>query len=130
MLAYKRRLLPCIKRVFIISAIALVILTGFGIFTIYKISESYKLSPDWIWNIIRSDAHLLRQDKKRTNIVILGIGGANHDSGDLTDTIMVVSIGLENKDIVLLSIPRDIWVPSIKDKINTAYHYGEEKAKG
>jgi LCP family protein required for cell wall assembly len=30
----------------------------------------------------------------------------------------------------LVSVPRDLWVPTLKAKINSAYHYGEEKKKG
>ena len=30
----------------------------------------------------------------------------------------------------MISVPRDIWSDSLKDKVNSAYHYGEEKKKG
>lgn len=60
----------------------------------------------------------------RTNILILGIGGGIHDGADLTDTIIVLSLDNVKKTVALLSIPRDIWSDSLKDKINSAYHYG------
>ena len=63
----------------------------------------------------------------RTNFLILGIGGGTHESPDLTDTIIFVSISPSSSP-VLLTIPRDLWVPSLQAKINTAYHYGVEKA--
>lgn len=66
----------------------------------------------------------------RTNILILGIGGGDHEGADLTDTMMVLSLGNVKKTVALISIPRDIWSDTLKDKINTAYHYGEEKRKG
>jgi anionic cell wall polymer biosynthesis LytR-Cps2A-Psr (LCP) family protein len=31
---------------------------------------------------------------------------------------------LTNHSISLISIPRDIWIPEIRAKINTTYHYG------
>lgn len=63
----------------------------------------------------------------RTNFLILGIGGGTHESPDLTDTIIFASVSPSSSP-VLLSIPRDMWVPSLAAKINTAYHYGVEKA--
>ncbi len=126
----KRQILPifawCLKILLGIMLVALIV----GIVYLYKLSGQYKLSPKWLWSIARDDTSLLKQYQGRTNIVILGIGGANHEGGDLTDTIMVVSVGLKSHDIALISVPRDVWIPTLKDKINSAYHYGEEKAKG
>ncbi len=62
----------------------------------------------------------------RTNFLLLGLAGGNHDGADLTDTMIFVSIDTNGK-VSMLSIPRDIWVPSMRAKINTAYHYGEAK---
>jgi len=65
-----------------------------------------------------------------TNILIMGIGGGDHEGADLTDTIMVLSLDPVKKTVALISIPRDIWSDTLKDKVNTAYHYGELKKKG
>jgi LCP family protein required for cell wall assembly len=59
-----------------------------------------------------------------TNILILGIGGGVHEGADLTDTIMVLSLDNVKKTAALISVPRDIWSDTLKDKVNTAYHYG------
>jgi LCP family protein required for cell wall assembly len=72
----------------------------------------------------------LKNSQGRTNLLLLGAGGANHAAPDLTDTLIFTSIDLETGKTLLLSIPRDIWVDSLKAKINTAYHWGEEKKKG
>lgn len=67
----------------------------------------------------------------RVNILLLGIGGPNHDGPDLTDSIMVVSIDVVNHKMALLSIPRDLWVKEPNDfietygKINAAYESGK-----
>lgn len=61
----------------------------------------------------------------RTNILILGIGGGSHPGANLTDSMMFASYDPETQDLVMIPIPRDIWVPSLRAKINTAYHYGE-----
>jgi LCP family protein required for cell wall assembly len=60
----------------------------------------------------------------RTNILLLGIGGGNHPGPDLTDTMLVLSFNNVNKTMVMISVPRDIWVSALSDKINSAYHYG------
>jgi len=66
----------------------------------------------------------------RTNLLILGKGGADHTAPDLTDSIMVASISVEKPSIVLISIPRDIWIPSIRAKVNSAYYWGKQKQDG
>lgn len=69
----------------------------------------------------------------RVNILLLGIGGAHHDGGDLTDTIMIASIDPVNKTADLLSIPRDLWVNVAnygQMKINAAYETGKYKYLG
>lgn len=65
------------------------------------------------------------------SILVLGYGGANHDGGYLTDTIIVARIAPKNKTVHLIAIPRDVWVdlPITKDgtephKINFAYAVG------
>ncbi len=54
----------------------------------------------------------------------MGKGGEGHTAPNLTDTIMTVNFVPQNKHVSILSLPRDLWVSSIKAKINTAYHYG------
>lgn len=66
----------------------------------------------------------------RTNFLLLGIAGGEHDGRDLTDTIIFASLDKSTGDALLISIPRDLWIPSLRAKINTAYHYGEEKQPG
>ncbi len=72
----------------------------------------------------------------RVNILMLGVGGAGHDGGDLTDTIMIASVDPVNNQAVLFSIPRDLWVKmpnnyiSNYQKINAAYESGKYKYLG
>ena len=60
----------------------------------------------------------------------MGIGGGVHDGPNLTDTMIYASIDPATKKVSLLSIPRDLWMPELKAKINTAYAVGEAKEKG
>lgn len=72
-------------------------------------------------------AAIVRSYQGRTNIVALGIAGTDLPGGDLTDTMLFLSVDLTKPDVVLTSLPRDIWSPTLQDKINSAYHYGEKK---
>lgn len=66
--------------------------------------------------------------RDRTNIIILGKGGEGHEAPDLTDTMMVAS--LSQKDLALISLPRDIWIPELRTKLNSVYYWGNKKQQG
>lgn len=72
----------------------------------------------------------LKSTNGRTNILLLGIGGEGHDGPNLSDTIILASIDKNGKDAALVSIPRDLWAPTVSAKINAAYAFGEEKDGG
>ena len=67
----------------------------------------------------------------RINVLILGMGGAEHEGPFLTDTIILASFKPSASQLGLLSIPRDLYAP-IPDfgwrKINSANTYGMTKA--
>jgi LCP family protein required for cell wall assembly len=69
----------------------------------------------------------------RVNVLLIGIGGTKHPGGNLADTIMVASFDPKNKEVALLSIPRDLYVPidgtKSWSKINAVHSYGEESPK-
>lgn len=67
-----------------------------------------------------------------TNFLMLGIGGKNHDGGDLTDTIMVASLDDEDKLVSMVSIPRDIFIKDKligNSKINEVYYNAKKYYK-
>jgi len=88
------------------------------------------ITPDLAVRLVFDDGISLKSTDDRTNILLLGIGGGNHDGSDLTDTMIVLSLSNKNHSAALISIPRDIWSDTLKDKVNSAYHYGEIKKKG
>ena len=55
----------------------------------------------------------------------MGKSGADHDGADLTDTMILVSVSTDGNGIKTVSIPRDIWVPEIMSKVNSAYYWGK-----
>ena len=94
--------------------------------------QQENIKPSALYDLAVTDKSPLKSTNGRTNIVLLGMGGSTHEGPDLTDSILVASADLEGKekDIALIPIPRDTWSPTLQDKINSAYHYGEIKKDG
>lgn len=70
------------------------------------------------------------------NVLLLGYGGAGHEGGDLTDTMIVAHVEPKMKKVTLISVPRDLWVgiPTNGEqvaysKINAAYAIGLDDRK-
>lgn len=82
-------------------------------------SEFYYLK-----NFISPDLSKIKNDNGRVSVLVMGIAGKDHAGGDLTDTMILISFSLNKPSIVMISIPRDIWIPEIRAKINSSYHYG------
>lgn len=59
----------------------------------------------------------------QTNILVLGVAGENQIGADLTDTMIFVSLDHNSGKTLLLSLPRDIWIASLRTKLNSVYHY-------
>lgn len=76
----------------------------------------------------RTNTLLLAVDKRETFDPNCGSGG----SGRLTDTIIVASLDANQGDVVLISVPRDLWVETgyFTGKINSAYAVGERGKVG
>lgn len=73
------------------------------------------------------------EDQDRINFVLLGVGGKNHDGGNLADTIIVASFQPSTHKVVMMSIPRDLTVPMTGygwRKINSANSLAEAKDPG
>lgn len=82
------------------------------------------------FSLLLASPQALEAREGRTNLLILGAGGAGHEAADLTDTIIFISLDHQDRRPVLLSLPRDIWITSMRAKINTAYYYGNQKREG
>jgi len=80
---------------------------------------------------IQEESPPITIDDKALDVLLIGYGGAGHDGGTLSDTLIVVHAGFENKKITFISVPRDLWVPIPYDwdnlqnyKINMAHAIG------
>lgn len=70
----------------------------------------------------------------RINILLLGAAGEHKPGGNLTDTVMIMSIDMKNKKVALLSLPRDLYIQIPESqyftKINSLYTIGIKENKG
>jgi LCP family protein required for cell wall assembly len=79
------------------------------------------------------DRQLDGEKNDRINILLLGMGGEEHEGPYLTDTIIVASIRPSDHSVAMLSVPRDLLVPLPKHgwrKVNAANAFGELKNPG
>lgn len=96
------------------------------IFTTFEAKRYFGL----LGNFLFPSSKVVKIIDGKINILVLGKGGKGHEAPDLTDTIVFVSIDTENKKVTSISIPRDVWIPDLRAKINSAYYWGNSKAKG
>lgn len=107
-----------------------------------KILVSSQSSSDWFKNtflgglshlVINQSTQLKGEENDRINILLLGIGGENHDGGNLTDTIILLSLKPSTKQASMISIPRDMVAPDSNGnwkKVNSVNAYAEAEEKG
>ena len=72
----------------------------------------------------------LKSSDNKVNVILLGNAGGTHQGSELTDTVMVASINQKTNHVYLISLPRDLWVDSVKGKLNSVYEIGEENGEG
>lgn len=80
-----------------------------------------------IGDFIFTPTQKIQTREDRTNILILGKGGEGHEAPDLTDTIIFASITHTDPSLSLISLPRDIWIPELRAKLNSTYYWGNQK---
>lgn len=80
-----------------------------------------------------SSKSLVGEGNDRINVLLLGMGGLNHQGGTLADTIILVSLKPSTKQVSMVSFPRDLSVPIEgrgNGKINSVNAYAEKKEVG
>ena len=128
---FKRTVAPKLRTfISFFLVLFLLILSTKGIMVLSGFMERTGMTPRTVAGLLSDSGTDLSPIHNRVNVVLLGIGGGNHDGADLTDTILILSFNTVNHTLGMISVPRDIWSNTLKDKVNSAYHYGEEKKKG
>lgn len=112
-----------ILKIFLISVFAIILIFIASVF----------LKFIGFYNKIHTNSQTKSQENKEKTeytFLLLGYGGGNHEGAYLTDTLMVANVNIKTKKVVLVSLPRDIWVkvPTLSDpfhsKINAVYQMG------
>jgi LCP family protein required for cell wall assembly len=128
-----RRLIAVI---IILSALTLIIASSVIVFSAKYLGSSFQ-SLGFLGQmgklITSNDRELAGEQYDRINIVLIGMGGANHDGGTLADTIIVGSLKPSTKKTAVMSIPRDLSVNADNRgwiKINAVHAYAEKDNPG
>ncbi|MFH1864134.1 MAG: LCP family protein [bacterium] len=108
----------------------LVVIIGIvlGVFFLGKLLESNGINnpSQLVSSFLFPRKTNVKSHEGRVNVLILGKAGSGYPAPDLTDTIIVASISKDKEFVKLFSIPRDIWISSIRAKINSAYYWGRQ----
>ena len=122
------------KKKLIVTILLIVLLPLFALGYIFGFSNLGLFNPVKIAsNLSKPD---LKSTDGRINILILGVDKrieGNTVTSVLTDTILVASIGVAEKNLTLISLPRDLWVTSklgISGKINSIYAQYDQSKQG
>lgn len=107
-----------IFKIFLLSLIIVLVFLPFFLLRDYFLLGYKFLYPDY---------SKLNSNKGITSILVLGKGGRGHTAPDLTDTIIDVFVSYDSKKLSLLPIPRDIWIPETRAKINSSYYWDKER---
>ena len=128
----KRRVLKHVwlVRLFIIGLAAVSLYIILALFLVLLRGTPLQQSLSFVSNFILAPRDKILSVDGNTNILILGKAGENHDAPDLTDTIFFGSVSRDQKNISLVSLPRDIWISSLRAKLNSAYYWGNQKQAG
>ena len=123
----------------IVAVVAFFVLAAGGLF-VFKTYQSLKKVVSSKSEItaagLKGDldlASLKGEGEGRVNVLLLGKGDQGHAGEGLTDTMMVASIDPKTKDVVMISLPRDLYVkiPGYWwSKINAAHAFAEQDKQG
>lgn len=116
-----------LRRTVLVLALIVLLL---GVFLGGKIVyNAHKLFGGSIFSILNT-TKLKGEDTGRVNILLAGNSSDDpgHEGGNLTDSVMLISIDTKNNQAFMMSIPRDLWVDIPDDghaKLNAAYVAGQ-----
>ena len=109
----------------ILFSLSLLIVIMFFLLNFFKnISVSINKPQDYLLNTLYSvNKNNPYQNLKKINFIVLGLDKRDDalEKTQTTDTIMFVSLNLENQKINIISLPRDLWFYDINSKINEIY---------
>jgi len=132
----RRRRFRLSKKKIALFVVALFLVTGLY-FGVKILLNSSRVFSGNIFDLLGQGAVLKADENGRTNILVFGTSedDPSHENtgGNLTDSIMIVSLDQKNKNAAMISVPRDLWVKygggcsnGYEGKINALYQCGAE----
>lgn len=83
-----------------------------------------------LFNVLKDgwDAELV-QNNNTVTFLVLGVDtlATRGDIPPLTDTMLLATVHVDTGEVHLLPIPRDLWSPEYRTKVNALYSYGLER---
>lgn len=110
----------------ILSLLAVFIILIFLAYPYFKfVRNTLKIS--FLTTIFSMDSLTLHDN--HVSVLFLGIApnGSALDGPNLSDTIIIADYNFRTNKLSTISLPRDIWSPTLRDKLNSAYAYGLAK---
>lgn len=101
----------------IIFYFVFLILRGVGLDKYVRMARYFIFTPNGVVN----------QLDGRTNFLILGKAGDGYTAPDLTDTMILASISHDDPKLIMVSLPRDLWIEDLRAKLNSVYYWGNQK---
>lgn len=122
------------------KAIVIIVMLLAVVFTVFAFAGGVSALFNPVSIVSNAATSGLEDSDGRVNVMLLGSDRRVKDSreGELTDTILIASIGIVEGNIVMISLPRDLWVEAANSngqtfhsKVNAVYAYGgaEELSK-
>ncbi|MBP7859385.1 LCP family protein [Patescibacteria group bacterium] len=98
----------------------------FIVFLVIYLTPIFSKTPKISYDFGSVLPQKIKSDLGRTNILVFGVDARAKkyvQTGNLTDSIILLSVDFSKKDVKMLSIPRDTWVVGneFKSKINEIY---------
>ncbi len=123
------------RKVMVIIGILLLLVGGY--FGVKVFMTSSRLFSGNIFDLLGAGSTLKTDANGRANILVFGTSEddpSHKDAGaNLTDSIMLISVDQKNKNAVMVSVPRDLWVKygeacmsGYEGKINVVYECGSD----
>lgn len=109
-----------------VSILSLIFITWIAVICLRTLRIN-GITPRLIYELFSKKYVALNQTNNRTSLLILGVYGGHQKGSELSDIIAVTTINIQKKTISLIAVPPNIWSDTLKDTINIAYQYGEEK---
>lgn len=137
--APKRRWRPgkkFFKRLILVVLLLAILLVAYvGIKAMIASSKVFKGN---IFDLLGQGQQLKTDEYGRSNILVFGTSedDPGHEAGELTDSIMIISLDQKNKNAGMISVPRDLWVKygqactaGYEGRINAVYECQSEAGK-